>query len=188
MRTKTLAILVLVPALLAGTRATPPAGSPVPGAEQVRVVASSSAQIAVVEWAVGRFRAAALEPPAVEITFHSSLDGCGGHLGYALGGRVDVCTDLVNAMTRREVLHEMAHVWMDEHVTLATRERFLRLRGLASWNAASDAWGLRGFEQGAEVISWQLGERILTPQIADNGPEAMDRAFEVLTGRRSPTP
>lgn len=148
----------------------------------VEVLGATSGQLEMARWAVGRFEAAGLEPPAVEIEFHGAQSGCGGHLGFARRGAVDVCNTLVNAMARRTLLHEMSHTWLDENLDDATEARFLALRGLPSWNASSDPWRFRGYEQGAEIISWSIGERILMPQIPDNDPSALAAAFEILTG------
>ena len=62
------------------------------------------------------------------------------------------------------------------------RERFLELRGLREWNASTDPWQERGYEQGAEIISWAIGDRILGAQIPSNDPVQIGAAFEVLTG------
>ena len=64
-------------------------------------------------------------------------------------GRVDVCTVLVNEMARRNLLHEMAHIWIDQNVSRAERVRFLELRGLRIWNASKGDWGYRGYEPGS---------------------------------------
>jgi hypothetical protein len=153
---------------------------------RVEVGSATPEQLDLVEWAVGRFEAAGLSPPSIEIEFHDDPDGCGDHLGYAQAGRVDVCTALINAMTRRALLHEMSHVWLDQHASPSTRSRFLRLRDLRSWNSSRDPWQLRGFEQGAEIIAWGLGERILTPQIPETDPARIAAAYELLTGRPFP--
>jgi hypothetical protein len=104
------------------------------------------------------------------------------NFGYARGGRVDICTVLVNEMTRRNLLHEMGHVWIDENVSQEVRAQFLELRGLRSWNAWRDPWDERGCEHGAEIMAWVLGTRILTAQIADNDPSQLGAGFELLTG------
>ena len=149
-------------------------------------VTGATEQRAMARWAVERFEIAGLEPPEVEIAFHRGLSGCGGHLGFARQGQVDVCTTLVDPIARRALLHEMGHVWLDQNVSAPERERFLEVRGLHAWNDSSDTWALRGYEQGAEIIAWALGERILTPQIPDNEPIQLARGFELLTGSAPP--
>ena len=154
----------------------------------VTVFSEDPVQRRLAEWAVGRFEGAGLNPPTVEIAFHADASGCGGHLGYARDGRVDVCTVLVNEMARRDLLHEMGHIWVDQNVSQSVRERFLELRHLSTWNASAAEWHERGYEQGAEIIAWALGNRILTPQIPDNLPDRLDAGFEVLTGVAPPDP
>ncbi len=143
-------------------------------------------QLAMVRWALDRFEIAGLEPPVVDIAFHRGLSGCGGHLGFARQGEVDVCTMLVDPIARRALLHEMGHIWLDQNLGDAERERFLEERGLHAWNDASDPWALRGYEQGAEIMAWALGERIRTPQIPESEPIQLARGFELLTGTAPP--
>ena len=152
----------------------------------VEVSRNTPEQLELARWAVGRFDAAGLAPPAVEIAFHDDGSGCGGHLGFARDGRVSVCTTLVNAMTRRTILHEMSHIWLDSNTTQPLRDQFVSFRGLRSWNAASDPWELRGYEQGAEIMSWALGERILTAQIPGNDSGSIEEAYKLLTGISTP--
>src|SRR5262245_10854632 len=152
----------------------------------VRVSGATRQQLEMTRWAVRRFELAGLEPPTLEIAFRVGVDGCGGNLGFARLAKVDLCTTLVNAMARRAVLHEMGHIWLDQHTSASTRSNFLDLRGLSSWNSSRDPWRLRGYEQGAEILAWALGERILTPQIPDNDPSLIGPAFELLTGRALP--
>src|SRR5262245_42055727 len=118
------------------------AGEAVEIEPRVEVRDATRDQLELVRWAVGRFDAAGLEAPTVEVQFHAQPGGCGGHLGFAREGEVDVCTTLVNSMTRRALLHELSHVWLDQNVTGSLRERFLDARGLASWNASIDPWRL----------------------------------------------
>lgn len=180
----------LVLASLLGAWWARTAGSADGSAVRANVLVSGGTpdQVELVRWAVGRFEAAELQPPAVEIEFHASPSGCGGHLGFARSGEVDVCTTLVNVMARRTLLHEMSHIWLDQHVDDATEARFLAFRDLPSWNASDDPWRLRGCEQGAEIVSWALGERILTAQIPDNEEPELARGFELLTGSELPEP
>jgi hypothetical protein len=145
-------------------------------------VFSDRAQQRLAEWAVARFERAGLDPPAVEIAFHADASASGGHLGYAKDGHVDVCTVLVNEMARRNLLHEMGHIWIDQNVSRADRDRFLEFRSLRTWNASTADWDDRGYEQGAEIMAWALGDRILTAQVPENDPAQLGVAFEILTG------
>jgi hypothetical protein len=81
----------------------------------------------------------------------------------------------------------MGHIWIDQNVSRADRDRFLELRGLETWNASTADWGYRGYEQGAEIISWALGNRILTAQIPENGATRLAAGFELLTGAETPS-
>jgi len=152
----------------------------------VVVVSDDPAQQELARWAVARFERAGLDAPTVQIRFHADRAGCGGHLGYAKDGRVAVCTVLVNEMARRNLLHEMGHIWIDENVDEALRERFLERRGLLAWNASTVPWEERGYEQGAEIMAWALGTGILTAQIPDNDPVQLAVGFELLTGVGTP--
>ena len=159
-----------------------PSSEPVYVRPSVAVYEADPKQVRLVRWAAGRFEHAGLDVPTVEIHFHGSSSGCGGHLGYARIGRVDVCTVLVNEMARRNLLHEMGHIWIDQNVSQAVRELFLGSRHLSTWNASTTDWDERGYEQGAEIMAWGLGTRILTAQIPENRPEQLRAAFELLTG------
>jgi hypothetical protein len=143
-------------------------------------------QLELARWGVERFEIVGLTPPSVEIGFHADPSGCAGHLGYARRAQVDVCTTLLNAMTRRALLHELSHVWLDQNLTTWLRTRFLDVRGLPSWNASEDPWRVRGCEQAAEIISWAIGERILSAQIPDNDRGQMAGAYVLLTGQPLP--
>jgi hypothetical protein len=147
----------------------------------VEIFGASAAQVRLVRWAIGRFEAAGLAGPPVQMQFHADLRDCDGHLGYAGRGRVDLCTTAVDDMAYHAVLHEMAHLWLDANTSQTMRDRFLRLRGLRSWNETRDPWELRGYEQAAELMAWVLGERIITPKIPDNDPEVLADVFEFLT-------
>jgi hypothetical protein len=192
MRTAT-AAKILVPPLAGLSFATSvafgrPSPEPVAVRPSVTVYGADREQVRLARWAAGRFEGARLDVPEVEIHFHRDSGGCGGHMGYAKGGRVDVCTVLMNEMARRNLLHEMSHIWVDENVSQTVRERFLELRGLRAWNASTDPWDQRGYEQGAEIMAWVLGTRILTAQIPDNDPQQLAAGFELLTGFAVPAP
>jgi hypothetical protein len=183
MRTRTGAAILGLTAGLVTWHFVPLMGSE--GAELrsgVEIFGASVAQVRLVRWAIDRFEALGLQIPPVEMHFHADLRDCDGHLGYATHGRVDVCTTAVDDMTHHAVLHEMAHAWLDANTSQTLRDRFLKLRGLRSWNETHNPWELRGYEQAAELIAWVLGERIITPKIPDNDPALLASAFELLTG------
>ena len=152
----------------------------------IEVTGATREQLALARWAVGRFEMAGLKPPTLAIAFHGDTAGCKGHMGWARSGRVDVCTVLANEMSRRNLLHEMSHIWLDQNVGIGTRNAFLRERGLLSWNSSRDSWELRGYEQGAEIMAWALGNRIMSAQTPDNAPSQLAAGFELLTGLEIP--
>jgi hypothetical protein len=179
--------IALIVALVLGWRlGSAQAAAAVPIRTEVLAYEADADQIQMTRWAANRFERAGLQVPEVDIHFHVDLSGCRGNLGYALAGRIDLCTDLVDTPARRAILHEMGHIWLDEHFPSSERARFLRLRRLTAWNASDDPWNLRGYEQGAEVMAWALGERIMTPSIPDNGERELEIAYRFLTGRSAP--
>jgi hypothetical protein len=166
-----------------------PPGAGVPVGSHVHVLGADAEHLQLVRWAVGRFEDAGLDEPVVQVRFDlGPSDLCHGGLGWASGGTVDLCTGLgINLMTRHVLLHEMSHIWLDQNLSPWSRAMFLRTRGLRSWNSADVPWDLRGYEQGAEIMSSELGGGI-TPMIPDNAPGTIDRAYAVLTGGLPPEP
>ena len=151
----------------------------------VTISGGTPALRAMARWGVDRFVAADLSLPALDVRFHASPEGCSGHLGYYEGHVVSLCGTHVNQMSRRTVLHELAHAWLESNLTGEARARFLRARGLSTWNNGAVPWELRGTEQGAEIISWALhdqGTGILLPAIPDNAPDRLASAYRLLTG------
>jgi hypothetical protein len=178
-----------LPSPAAEQRALPPAEMERRAVEvehEVRIYGAPP-QIALSSWAIRRFQRAGLAVPHGEIHFYADLGACDGHLGYAAGGRIDVCTLDVDAMSRHAILHELAHIWLDANTSQLQRDRFLELRGLSAWNKTTDSWMWRGYEQAAELMAWVLGERIITPKIPNNDPALLAEAFELLTGIETST-
>lgn len=179
--------IALIVALVVGWRlGSAQAAAAVPIRTEVVAYEADADQIQMTRWAANRFERAGLRVPEVEIHFHRHLSDCRGYLGYARAGRIDLCTDLVDTPARRAILHEMGHIWLDEHFPSSERVSFLRLRHLAAWNASDDPWNRRGYEQGAEVMAWALGERIMMPSIPDNGAPQLEMAYRFLTGHNPP--
>jgi len=154
---------------------------PVSVGSSIRVFGGDTEHVRLVRWAAARYETRGLGVPTVDVHFHSDTSDCYGHLGSEFGGRVDVCVVIVSEIARETLLHEMGHAWIDEHVTDSVRERFLEMRGLRAWNESTVPWDDRGFEHGAEIIAWGLGNRYMAPSIPDRDPARLAAGFELLT-------
>ncbi|HEY7400410.1 MAG TPA: hypothetical protein VH989_05890 [Actinomycetota bacterium] len=182
-------LLGLLPLLvLVGSSALRASSAEVPSdliGGRVRVEDPTPARAELVAWAVGRYDAAGLDLPTIDLRFHENAAGCHGNVGWTDGFRVDLCIRLaMDAGPQRLVLHELAHTWCNANLGEDEREAFDRLRGVTSWNGDASEWGVRGTEQAAEIIAWGLGDGTMLPLIGgDVSPAALAAAFEQLTGR-----
>ncbi len=147
----------------------------------------------VAPWARERFVEAGLTLPLFNIEAAGGVDDCGGNTAVAIHGtstsRIILCTnsDASDVVLKRTVLHEMAHIWARAHVDGETRDAFIALRGVPSWDDES-RWDLRGSEHAAEIITWALMDdelQLLT--LADHDPASLTAGYELLTGMRPPT-
>jgi hypothetical protein len=181
--TKTAILLALPLTFLLGRDA--PAISVVTVDSNVAVHDATQDQIDLVRWAVGRYERAGLRLPAMDVYFHADRRRCAGNTGLYGAGRVEMCIGPGwNAIPRMTILHELGHAWSERAVTGSLRDRFLRLRGLQSWDSQTRPWSERGWEQVAEIMAWGLGDRLVTPRIADHDPADLEAAFELVTGSR----
>ena len=156
---------------------------------ETRITGGTPAQQAMARWAVSRFEAEGLKLPALEIRFHRSTNGCEGRMGGYSNGTADLCGVHVNWMSRGDLLHEMAHAWVEANVSADLEARFLRLRQLETWNDHAMDWEARGTEHAAEIISWVVDGQPTGKQQASiprNDPEQLADAYELLTGRPLP--
>jgi hypothetical protein len=156
---------------------------------ETKIAGGTPAQQAMARWAVGRFRAEGLVLPSLGIRFHPSPNGCGGRMGGYSNGTADLCGEHVNWMSRRTLLHEMAHGWVDATVSADLKARFLRLRQLETWNDHDVGWEGRGTEHAAEIISWALddqGTGTHLPSVPRNALDQLSEAYLLLTGRPIP--
>jgi hypothetical protein len=156
---------------------------------ETRITGGTPAQREMARWAVGRFEGEQLVLPSLEIRFHATRDGCGGRLGFYRDGTADLCGVHVNSMSRRTLLHEMAHGWVDANVSGDLEARFLRLRQLETWNDHAEGWEERGTEHAAEIIAWALdgqGSGTDRPSIPRNEPIQLAKAYGLLTGNPLP--
>ena len=155
----------------------------------VAIKGGTPAQRTMTLQAAERFREAGLGEPTVLIRFHDEREACDNRTGRSYGNTVDLCGIHTNELSRRTVLHEMAHAWIDAHATASLEERFLRLRQLERWNDHDDEWEQRGTEHAAEIVEWALagqGTGTNLPSIPDNEPAQIAQAYELLTGRPLP--
>jgi hypothetical protein len=140
-------------------------------------------------WAIGRYEVAELELPAIEIAFHPNAAACGGNSGFTSGGRIDLCTTSPSLnYLRATLLHEIAHAWLEAHLTDRSRRAFLDLRGLQTWTSPHTPWGLRGVEQAAEIMAWGLGDGTIQAWFDHEPTEELGVAFELLTERQPLNP
>lgn len=181
-----IAILLALPAFaLLGPDAS--ASDVVVVGANIRVHDATPPEITMVRWAVGRYRNANLQLPPLDIYFHEDVTGCRGGIGFYTSDRIDMCPGLVlNLVPRHDMLHEMAHAWSFHFLSKDTREAFMRLRGLSTWNSADQPWTLRGFEQTAEIVAWAIGDGVITPSIPDKDAATLVADYELLTGSLPP--
>lgn len=155
----------------------------------------------VVSWSVEQFTRAGLPAPDVSIVAFDPLDPrCGGRCGRAFTTpptTVLICLDAagmdqtsprhqpdtVPLWPARLVLHELAHVWIEQHVDTPTRHQLLAHIGLPSWDDPSTAWEQHGEEWAAETLAWGLIDRVCTLTTVGTPPcDQLTEAFHTLTG------
>ncbi len=150
----------------------------------------------LVEWAFGRFTAAGLPTPVVNsVTFlERRTDKCDEFVGLIADREVTLCfqtaicvgdgCDRWTDAARTTTLHELAHAWIDDHVSTDTRKAFLELAGLESWASADVAWGDRGVELAASTMAWGLldVESSLNPKLGPRTCAELTELFNLLVG------
>jgi hypothetical protein len=135
-----------------------------------------------ISWAVGRFTAAGLQLPDLDIRFPVFCDGKGAiyHVGESA---IDFCR-----VNRKNALHELAHAW-DDTSGAVDREAFLELRGLSLWFGGLD---VPAREQGSEHLAIIIAWGLMDPGsgsahgLPDNSDVELTEAFELLTGTHTP--
>jgi hypothetical protein len=132
-----------------------------------------------ITWAVGRFAAAGLQLPDLDVRFPAYCKGKGAiyHLGQS---SVDFCR-----VNRKNVLHEFAHAW-DDTSDDVDREGFLEVRGLDVWFGGLDVpCEEQGSEHLAIVIAWGLMESGTRSAhgLPHNSDAELNEAFEFLRDR-----
>ncbi len=81
-------------------------------------------------------------------------------------------------------LHELAHVWMYDHLDEIDHFRFLRRAGLDVWRDVDVFWPQRGVEAAAETIAWGLAGAGRAEYLIEPAPGCSELAarYELLTG------
>jgi hypothetical protein len=122
-----------------------------------------------------------LRLPPVTIEFHDDDDACKGHPGYFRPRleRIDICSDLPFVL-----IHELAHVWIEDHVRVAARRAFVSRNDLPTWNDHDHEWDDRGVELAAFTIQ-QVVMRDLDPRRSST--RELLANFNFLTRTTSPT-
>ncbi len=171
--------------------------------ESIELANSDETRADFVDWLVGRFVAAGLDPPdATVIWFTPSLD-CPETGSFALqsdprfGRRhsVTLCFDDPGLLLGEGVdgrwsgtaarygLHEFAHVWMYTHLDDETRAAFTDRAGLEVWRD-DRVWDELGVEHAAETIAWGVAGSDAARYDIEPQPSCAELAarFELLTG------
>ena len=127
------------------------------------------------------FQRRGLQLPAVTIGFHDDEGACKGHVGYFRPklDRIDICSDLPFVL-----IHELAHVWIEENVGVAVRREFVQRNDLPTWNDHDYDWDFRGVELAAYTIQ-QVVMRDLNPRSKRNREILTN--FNFVTKATSPT-
>jgi hypothetical protein len=149
----------------------------------------AQADVALTEWALGRFEEAGLTLPDLTLNFHDEKSRCRGHQGYFEPGsphRIDICGFNWNRFLvtpRKVMLHELAHAWVHDNLDPRARDEFLELRGLDSWSSSHAIWAEQGMEHAAEIMAWGLmDEEISMTSVGGADPQNLGAAFRLLTG------
>jgi hypothetical protein len=156
-------------------------------------------------WMFERFPAAGLAPPDVAAVRFPPSAECDHRSGSALAHderyegehTVVVCYEVAklylrdphppgwSALAVNFGLHELAHIWMLDHVGEDREQAFLERSGLTGWNPARSRWEERGVEHAASTIAWGLAGDTFARYTVIPEPSCAELTarFEVLTGR-----
>jgi hypothetical protein len=182
------------------------------GESAIEVRNGSATLMALVSWALSRFEQAGMPSPAVDsVAFTRFADYCEVARGRSIprpqtdasspgaevgGWDVMVCIDEGDVCRQRActsyavvpkfaVLHEFAHVWMQEHLTDDVRDAFTAMVGLEVWHDRSLPWAEQAVEWAASFIAWGLLDtkyfliELYTPPI-----ELRVAGFQLLAARQ----
>ena len=150
----------------------------------------------LVDFAFSQFELAAIELPAVGISFRSDNADCFGYGGVYMTNELTV---RICQPSKTTMVHELAHAWVEASLDDSDRQSFLELRGLSTWTAGTE-WDQRGAEQAAEIITWAVMDENISLRwldtdsrgttvetwrlfkIPDSDPDQLASAYQHLTG------
>jgi hypothetical protein len=154
-----------------------------------------------VRWGLQRFDQAGLSIPHIgSMTFLIGKSACLGYFGFAttdpndsisaiaLCNRADdICADAAcdtwKPEYKAELLHEYAHVWINENVDDATRTEFLDLIGVPNWTDPEIPHNEQGTEYAANtIVCGLLDAEMPQPLAPDWNSQLKADAFTLLTG------
>ena len=155
-------------------------------------------------WSFDQFRTHGLGTPTVRrVTFYDNqIDKCERVAGLILDDAVTLCFGTTGAClasdcttwetwAKKAVLHELAHAWIDEHLTAEEIKRFQAATAMPTWSDPEHAWGDRGVELAAETIAWAMLDQPIpiNPKLGTHTGTELAQYYEILTGRPpKPTP
>lgn len=174
------------------------------GGHSIEVVNAEPKQLDLIRWLFGQFDEGSLaQPDVAAFWFPPSVD-CG--LSEAIAQPEDERFDRRHTVTlcftpdelsagwpgggwsphvAHQGLHELAHVWMYDHLGDRARSAFLERTGLDTWRDAGVFWPERGVELAAETIAWGLAGPGDAAYLVKPAPDCEELAarYVLLTGR-----
>ena len=194
----TLLVGALVTPLLPDTGATaatrPRFTAPAKTVEAPQPIFAGEADRTAYTWAEEVFSAAGFGVPVAAAEFHRSEEACGGARGRAYLSDENLATIVVCAShtnpevqatwRQRTLLHELAHVWVDQNVDDENLVAFTELRGLEEWSSREVKWEDRATEHAAEILMWgmQHGDYEVDYRFENTSCDSMSAGYALLTG------
>jgi hypothetical protein len=82
-------------------------------------------------------------------------------------------------------LHELAHVWMYDHLDDSDHSTFLERVGLETWRESDVFWPKRGVEVAAETMAWGLAGNGVAEYLIKPPPDCdeLTERYVMLTGQ-----
>jgi hypothetical protein len=174
------------------------------GGRSIDVVNADGPQADLIRWLFGRFAAGALaQPDVAAFWFPPSVDcGLSEAIAKSADDRFEGGHSVTLCFTSDEMssgwpgrrwsphvahqgLHELAHVWMYDHLDDEGRRAFLDRVGLDAWRDADTFWPERGVEVAAETMAWGLAGAEMAEYLITPPPDCAEltERYVMLTGQ-----